>query len=84
MLEVSKVLDHDPFLLASDGPVASLCHQVQHALAIFILTSMITCQMFFEIIVADETCIAELTDKRWAQDGLIIENAQGMTTNVIA
>ena len=82
-MEVSEILDHDPLLLAGDGPVTWLRHQVQHSLAIFVLTAMVTFHVMFEILLADEACIAELTDQRWTQDGPIIEDAQRIASNVV-
>ena len=83
LLEMREILHHDPLLLAGDGPVTGLRHQVQHSLAIFLLAAMVTCHVMFEVILADEVCIAELTDQRWTQDGPIIEVAKSIPSNVV-
>ena len=64
LLEVCKILNHDPLLLTCDGSAAGFSHQVEHSLAILVLASMLCRLMARKCCFVQKVDLAQLAHKR--------------------
>ena len=82
LLEVAEILHHDTLLLASDGSIALLYHQIEHSLAVLPFSCVAVCLVLGERLLTDEISIAQLAHQGSTDDGIVRKGPELIAINL--